>query len=74
MNIANRKDVREFEQKPLPDLPDSTYEAVARSATKFPNRVALKFSCRALSSDIRQSGHTKKYSKKLMPQPICSVI
>lgn len=43
MNIANRKDVQDFEQKPLPDLPDSTYEAVARSATKYPNRVALKF-------------------------------
>ncbi len=42
-NVSSRKDIVAFEKLPLPDLPESTYQAILNSALTYPERIALQF-------------------------------
>jgi len=43
LRLASRKDILELEAQEMPALPRNTYEAIAQSADKYPDRIALKF-------------------------------
>jgi hypothetical protein len=43
MKLATRQDITNFEQLPLPKLPQSIYEVIVESASKYPNREAVRF-------------------------------
>jgi len=43
MKLTTRKDILEHEAEALPQLPPHTYEVVAQSASRYPDRKALKF-------------------------------